>query len=346
MPIAAVLVLVLTGGGAGWFILTRPGPGPRRLAATSVSGRSVTLTWSRPAEGTPQRYVVYRNGIEITRTGTGRSHTDLGLSPLTVYRYRVRAVVDGRLSYPTTDLVVHTPPLSPRGLTKGAVTTTTAVVSWSAPEGAAPDRYIVRRDGGDLATVPATTLTYRDTSLLPLAKVSYAVVAVTRGRRSAPSPLLQVTTPAPALESARLQDSWNVLATVTKPGRTLLKAGDASGETWVFSPTCAAGACPVRVSATLSGRPFTLLLKRSGAVYRGSGRAQIARCLDTAVNNTVTLSLRVAAGGVNGREWVVSDWTASLKLSIPYTRVGNYYCPSQSATFTVAPEGTIPTPHL
>jgi hypothetical protein len=339
LPAAIVGVLLLVGGTASWFIWGRPGPSPERLAATTVTSTSVSLGWSRPKTGTaPQRYVVRRNGAKVAEVAAETSYVDSGLSPLTAYRYSVLAVADGKLSHPTSNVVVTTRPAAPVGLSSGEVTATSVMVKWSPPPGVAPDRYIVRRDSSDLTTVPATTFSYRDTTLKPLTEVSYTLIAVTQGQLSDPSAAVQVKTTAPPVRDARLQDSWNVALTVTRAGGTRLKPGAFGTETWSFTPRCGTGACPVDMRGTLGGRPFTITLNRDGAVYRGSARANVAPCMKTEVRNTVALTVRVTEGAVSDGTWAASKWTASLDLSIPYTRVGNYYCPAQNAAFSATPE--------
>lgn len=340
IPVVIVTVLALVAGVTGWVVWSRPGPAPVQLVADSVSSGSVKVSWSAPVTGkAPQRYVIRRDGVEVGRTTGERSYLDTGLAPLSAHRYRVLAVVSGRASRPSAELVVNTLPVSPFGLTSAQVTTTSAVITWTAPPGPRPEKYILRRDGGDLVTLPPDTLSYKDSTLSPETKVSYTVIAVTHGQRSDPSPTLQVLTLTPPVTEARLQDTWDVTMTVSKNSGTRLRVGDSGGGTWTFVPTCAQGACNVRVSGTIAERPFALTLTRSGGVYKGSGPARIARCGSTDVTDTVTLTVKVTTGGMAERTWVASEWAGALTLAMPYTRVGNYYCPSQNVSFSVSPDG-------
>ncbi len=203
-----------------------------------------------------------------------------------------------------------------------------------------PQRYIVRRDGNDRATVPADTLSFKDSALSPLTQASYTVVAVTQGRTSDPTPALQVTTLAPAISEARLEGDWEVALKVTKNSGTRLKLGDTTVEPWTFAPKCSTGPCPANLSGTIAGQPFTVTMARAGAVYKGSTTAHIARCGSTDTVNKITVVVKVTDGGVSGGDWAAADWTGTLDLSIPYTRSGSYYCPAQSAQFTATPGGT------
>lgn len=148
------------------------------------------------------------------------------------------------------------------------------------------------------------------------------------------------------MDQARLQDSWDVTLTVSKTDGTKLKVGDSSPETWTFTPKCPTGPCDVDLAGTLGGRPFTMILTRDGAVYRGQAEAHIAQCGSAQATSTLSLTVRVTDGRLDGAAWTASTWESSLELLIPYTRdTGNYYCPAQSAQFTVKPEGATATPN-
>lgn len=343
--VAIVGVLLLVSGVGTWVISTRPGPSPVGLAALKVTSGSASLVWLPPRAGKrPQRYVVQRDGVEVTRTTGDTSYTDTDLSALTDYRYRVLAVVEGKLSSPTAEIVVHTLPESPRGLASGEVTMTSVVVNWSAPSGPRPDSYIVLRNGSEAATLSADTLTYKDTSLTPMTDTGYTVIAVTRGQRSDPTPTLAVTTLAPPVADARLQHSWDVTVRITKSTGSRAKVGLTDTGNWIFAPKCAIGACTVEVSGDLAGRPFSMTLNRSGALYKGSGKAHIARCGTKDISNNLNLTVKVTAGDISDSTWTASNWTGNLALSIPYTTSGNYYCPAQTITFAVSPDDVTADP--
>jgi hypothetical protein len=339
IPIAIVSALLLVAGGGVWVTLTRPGPSPVGLAAMTVTSRSTSLAWLPPRTGrTPQTYLVRRNGVEITRISAQTSYIDTGLAPLTDYRYRVQGIVDGRTSSPTTEIVVHTLPESPYGLTRGAVTMTSVVVTWSAPSGPRPDTYLVMRNGTQVGSRPGDTLSYQDSSLTPASDATYTVIAVTRGVRSDPAPNLTVSTEPPPIPGARLARSWDVTLTVTKSTSSRAKVGLNDTGNWLFTPKCPAGACAVAVSGDMGGHPFSITLNRSGATYQGSGTGHIASCVNKDIANNLTLSLDVVAGEMSDGVWSASNWRGSLTLSIPYTTAGTYYCPAQSITFAVSPD--------
>jgi hypothetical protein len=338
-PVAAVVVLLLVAVGVLWYVVARPGPGPERLAASSVTSRSVALTWSRPRTGkAPEQYVVRRNGTEVARTGTDATFQDTGLEPLTEYRYTVLAVVGGKKSSATDELKVHTHPANPTGVDSGEITPTSVVITWGAPPGPAPDNYVVQRDGVDVATVAGGTLTYMDSGLTPSTDVTYSVIALTKGERSDTAPLMHVTTKDPPVADARFQGAWNVTLKVTKNHGTKASVGDTDSAKWTFTPRCGSGACVVDLSGTLGSASFTMTLNRAGTLYRGQTQAKIAKCDSVLPTDTIAISLNVTAGGMSAGTWAVSNWTGSLTLSMPYVRSGNYYCPTQSADFSVTPD--------
>jgi hypothetical protein len=110
-------------------------------------------------------------------------------------------------------------PISPGHTRAAAVTTNEVDVSWNAPAGSGASGYIIRRDGKDLATVDAATLTYVDTSVKPSTKYSYVVVAIdASGKRSAESAKAKVKTPAPPELRDTLPPSSPEGFTATAPG--------------------------------------------------------------------------------------------------------------------------------
>lgn len=340
---AATVVVVLLGWTVSWFVWLRPGPGPVRLAAPTVTSSSVSLTWSRPASGAvPAHYVIRRDGMDVATIGAVTSYRDADLKPLTAYHYRVVGVVGGQRTRPTAELVVRTHPAAPTAATTGKVTMDSVVLSWSAPQGVAPERYVVLRDGKEIARVPAGTRTYRDGSLPPGASFSYSVIAVTRGQRSDASAEVKVTTLTPPVPDARLQDSWDVTLAVTNAGKSRLKVGDREVDSWAFTPSCATGPCSVSLSATFSDRSYKVALKRHGAVYQGSAKVHLLDCAGAAVTNTVAVTAKVTRGQMRGGSWVASRWTGTVVLSSPYTRSGNYYCPVQSIKFSATPGSSTP----
>ncbi|HEU4945544.1 MAG TPA: fibronectin type III domain-containing protein [Kribbella sp.] len=89
-------------------------------------------------------------------------------------------------------------PNAPTGLYGVAATATTISIGWTASAGEPkPDRYVIERNGNDVATVDSSTTSYRDQGLAPGLEYRYAVVAETGKQRSDPSDVLVATTSAP-----------------------------------------------------------------------------------------------------------------------------------------------------
>jgi hypothetical protein len=335
---AIVVVVALAAGLATWAVRGRPGPGPERLAAAEVTSHSVALSWSPPTEGSvPGNYVVRRDGVDIATIGAEGAYEDTTVRSQADYHYTVVAVVDGKLSRASQEIVVHTPPAPPTALAASDVTTTTITLSWAAPADGTPDQYVVTRDDEVVGTLPPSQSSYTDRGLDPLTPLSYTVAAVVAGEESEPTEALRVTTLGP-VDAARLDGTWDVALTVAKNKGTRLTVGEAYPETWELTPGCATGACAVTLSGTIGGTGFTAKLTRKGAVYTGSARAAVMSCRGATTSNTLTVTLTVTEGEMLDSSWLASNWKGSLVLAVPYTRAGSYYCPSQSATFSVTPQ--------
>ena len=336
---AAAVAVVLTVGAV--FVVRAPsGPAPTGLASSEVTSDSVRLSWSAPPESTtaPDHYRVTRDGTEIGPDVREPQFLDNGLEPGRTYRYEIRAVTDGHTSRATSAFEVKTLPEGARDLSAQQVTFAAVKLGWTAPRAGAPDQFVITRDEAELGTVAGGEATYTDAHPAPGREVTYAVIAVVGGQRAEPV-TVTVTAPLPAVALARLSGSWEVLSEVTKNNGTTLKLGDSTSDSWTFTPACASGACPARLTGTFANAQISMPLTRKGAVYRGSTKANVAACRGKKVANTLTLALTVTSGEMNADQWSAQKWTGTLTMSIPYTVVGNYYCPRQSAVFTVTPDG-------
>ncbi|QIF04535.1 fibronectin type III domain-containing protein [Roseimicrobium sp. ORNL1] len=123
MLLAAVMVVpvVLLYGYAGCSFNPQSGyfPGvPVDLTVTNVSSGSVSLSWfqSDDAEGVTFEVERLRNGdtTPVILPTTGTTFTDTGLLPLTLYRYRVRAVFGALTTDFTTQVEATTLALVPQ----------------------------------------------------------------------------------------------------------------------------------------------------------------------------------------------------------------------------------------
>jgi len=206
-----------------------------------------------PSTGDSQvdRYLIRRNGVQVGSVpGTTTSYQDNGLAPATTYRYSIVAVSGTTRGDPSADLRVKTLATGPVGLRAGTVTANSVTFLWSPPT-AAPDSYVILRDGTDIGTVLGTVTSYQDGGLVPITEYVYSVVAVSGGVRSAPSSVLPVKTLPPPISAGRLTGWWTVDIKVVQTTGGNLKVGGTETDTWQFTPKCTTGACSVMVSGGL-----------------------------------------------------------------------------------------------
>jgi len=116
--LVAVVVLGLAAGLVVWAPwIPPPVLRPAGLVAGPSTANSVTFRWSRPATGPlPDRYLILGSspGAGGSVAGTVTSYRQSGLTPATVYQYRVVALRGGKRSPQSALLTVHTltPPIS------------------------------------------------------------------------------------------------------------------------------------------------------------------------------------------------------------------------------------------
>lgn len=147
---------------------TAAGPplAPQTLAATSITGTTLTLTWELPTSNGGSTITDYR--IEVSSNGGSRwtaiPHTASNnrafnvrnLAAGTTYLFRVATITSRGTSTPTSAISVTTvgnPPPSPTGLAARSRTTTAVILAWNqraVVNGSAVRNYIVEysTDGG------------------------------------------------------------------------------------------------------------------------------------------------------------------------------------------------------
>ena len=162
------------------------------------------------------------------------------------------------------------------------------------------------------------------------------------GQRSAPSPVIVLTTATPPLSAARLQGQWTVGLNLTRGAAGL--AGPRSwSETWQATPKCAAGPCDVRLSGGLNGHAFTTTLTRAGAVYQGKIAGNVFPCGSRSksfpIRSTVRIRITLATARVEDSQWTAGSWAGRMVVTAPYTASGSFYCPAsrQVASLTGNP---------
>src|SRR5882672_5518016 len=153
---------------------------PIGLTAAAAGSTGANLSWSASTDNVGvTAYIVRRNGVQVATPAT-TSYADTGLSAATTYSYTVAARdAAGNLSPDSASVSITiadtTPPTTPTGLTAAVAGSTGANLSWSAStDNVGVTGYIVRRNGVQVATPPATS--YADTGL-SVGTYSYTVAA-------------------------------------------------------------------------------------------------------------------------------------------------------------------------
>jgi len=231
------------------------------------------------------------------------------------------------------------PLLRPTGLTAGPLTTGSVTFHWSNPAtGPLPDKYLILSNGEVVGSVSGTVTSYKTTGLAPDTPYQYRVAAERGGKRSAPSSVLTVRTAIPPVSAARWQGSWTVAAKITR-GSSTIHGPKRFTETWLASPQCATGPCPVRLSVTINGHSFKVTMARAGAVYRGRATKDIFPCGTGAnafpVRSGLTIRVKLTKAQVENEAWTAAAWDGTVQVSSPYTASGNFYCPAAHQTIVL-----------
>jgi len=231
------------------------------------------------------------------------------------------------------------PLLRPTGLTAGPLTTDSVAFRWSNPAtGPLPDKYLILYNGEVIGSVPGTVTSYRTTGLAPDTPYQYRLVAERGGKRSALSSVLTMRTAIPPISAARWQGSWNVAAKITR-GSSTIHGPKHFTETWLASPQCATGPCPVRLSVSINGHSFKVTMARAGAIYRGKTTKNVFPCGTGAssfpVRSGLTIRVKLTKAQVENEAWTAAAWHGTVQVSSPYTASGNFYCPAAQQTIVL-----------
>lgn len=249
-------------------------------------------------------------------------------------------VAAGLLLWPKTS--VPTPPLAVTTLRATRPAIGNVVLTWRVnPNGTRPERFRVARNGTPLASVGPKIVRYTDPNAAPGKTYVYSVTALTIEGTSPPQNV-RVQVPMPPLAAARLSGRFKVTVLLTaEDGYTELEVGDRLTETWYFDPQCGSGACATRVAnyevggLTVPLASWTIQLKRDGAHYAGTTKANISTCIGLPVEDTIAVTLQVSRAKMVNGEWSATAWTGTYKDTAPYFKVGLQYCSASSYTATV-----------
>jgi hypothetical protein len=284
-------------------------------------------SWTSSDQLEPGTYYVHVSGF----------HLSCGPCPLREYSNVLTLVIDGSGGgvQPPVQPPAGTLP-APTALALVQRTVGSITFSWQAPAGVAIDRYLVFRDGLQVAEVPGTALSYQDTGLAPATDYRYAVTGASGSELTAQSAELVAETVAPPLAQARLAGRFDVtLRVISTSGIGDLHKGARSTETWSFTP----GASKTRLRGESPGGSWRMTLSRKGTSYSGRTTGSLWQCFFSDVRSTMTLTLRVKKGdGVDGK-WRVTSFTGAFTASGPGKTTGLFKCPP--GRYTASVSGTL-----
>jgi hypothetical protein len=136
--------------------------GPALLIAEGSNGKTVALMWT--AASGASSYDIYRGGTLVANTAA-TNYDDGGLTPLTVYSYRVASVANGvevglspTATAKTQAAAETSPPTEPGVITVSSVTRSSVKLTWSkSTDNVRVEGYRILRGG---PTDPAAALVY------------------------------------------------------------------------------------------------------------------------------------------------------------------------------------------
>jgi FtsP/CotA-like multicopper oxidase with cupredoxin domain/fibronectin type 3 domain-containing protein len=187
---------------------------PTNLRATQVLANRVTLAWNDNAITETNYYVERANGsggtLSWSRIATLAANTvtyvDLTVAEFTTYSYRVIAHNGVGDSQPSNVIAVTTPatiPARPTNLRTTSVAYNLVNLAWNDASNNETAFYLERgiSSGGTwvytrIATLPANTTTYGDSTVAPSTQYRYRLQAANSAGASSFTSVLSVTTPA------------------------------------------------------------------------------------------------------------------------------------------------------
>jgi len=207
------------------------------LAAASTTTNSTALSWSASTDNVAVvDYEVFQDGVSIGLSGNATSFNVTNLTSATTYAFTAVALdaagntsaVSNSVNVTTTSSTDTQAPSAITDLAAGSVTSTTAVLSWSAStDNVAVTEYEVFQDGVTIGVSGGTT-SFNVANLA--AETSYAFTAVAidgAGNTSALSNTVNVTTPESPTGGVTDYTSENSnLSTVNWQANNLLASGN------------------------------------------------------------------------------------------------------------------------
>ena len=213
-------------------------PVPTGLAASSVTGTSATVSWTEPGSSAGSEYVVSTSPTAPTGSGTqtaGLVDNETGLTPGTVYYVWVRDSCDATdlstwvmITF-TTTATTSCPAVT--GLSMSSVTSTTAVLNWSAATGSVGYLWAVTTSPSDPTSGwTFITLTTATASGLTPSTAYYAHVMDSCATNSSPWVATPFTTMVPTKVGNVSSGSDFSISTYPNPAGTELNVIVTGGE--------------------------------------------------------------------------------------------------------------------
>ncbi|MBI3044835.1 MAG: fibronectin type III domain-containing protein [Betaproteobacteria bacterium] len=338
---------------------------PTGLGATAVSGSQIDLAWTAATDNVAvTAYSVYRGGVFLATVNAPTvALSDNGLTDATTYSYTVAACdAAGNCSAQTATASASTPdvtaPTDPSGANITNLGANTLTLNWTgSTDNVAVTAYQVIRDGVQIATVAAPTLTYNDSGLTSATLYVYTVVACDAAGncsgQSAPAsaitldnvpPTIPAGLTATAASQSQINIAWNAAtdnvavtayqvfrdglfrATVGAPGVNFSDTGLAASTTYAYTVTAcdAAGNCSAQSASASATTPDTEApAVPTGLTGTGVSPTEVTLSWNATTDNVAVTAYRLYRDGVLratlGAVTTTNDTGLAAQTSYTYT---------------------------
>jgi FtsP/CotA-like multicopper oxidase with cupredoxin domain/fibronectin type 3 domain-containing protein len=250
---------------------------PTGLSATAIAPRQVQLSWTDNA-GNETGFVIERasvvNGVAgaflqiatapANAANGATSFIDTSVADGSAYLYQVRDQNAAATSAPSNTAAVSTPLAAPSGLALTVSVVPARVTLTWVDNSVAETAYEVRRDGVVIATLPAGTTAFTDTTVVDGASYAYVVAAVNPSGAAATAAqtatlalaapsgtTVAVTANAPLTASVAWADN-----SVSETGYTVQRATNATFTQGLATFAAPAGSTSYADATVLAGRTY------------------------------------------------------------------------------------------